>query len=39
MALKDIKVPKEYDNESFKKYLRKGILYLYKFAFEAYLAE
>ena len=33
MSLKDIKLPKEYDNEAFKKYLRKAILYLYKLAF------
>lgn len=39
MSLKDIKLPTEYDNEAFKKYLRKAILYLYKFAFQAYLAE
>lgn len=38
MVLKDIKIPKEYDREAFKKYLRKGILYLYKLAFEGYLA-
>lgn len=39
MSLKDIKIPKIYDGEVFKKYLRKAILYLYKLAFEAYLAE
>ena len=39
MSLKDIKIPKDYDNEAFKKYLRKAILYLYKLAFQAYLAE
>ena len=39
MSLKDIKIPKEYDGEAFKKYLRKAILYLYKLAFQAYLAE
>jgi hypothetical protein len=39
MTLKDIKIPKEHNIEEFKKYLRKAILYLYKSAFEAYLAE
>ncbi len=38
MTLKEIKIPKDFESEVFKKYLRKAILHLYKRAFEAYIA-